>query len=319
MKIALLWHDSIKLPSHITMARGVLCGTHPLHLAADIDALSYPSCGDAVRDYDVLLVNLFVDQKLITELRDRTRAKLVVIPDGSPERYLAYSDHRWLREMQRADAIATPERSSCALYGAMTGKPALLIPTAIGADRVFEEARQQPKEDFLFGSVHWHGNEGTLAALVQLQRITGMRVVFCGGEDRLAPLVKDMGGNFEFIGEVETMEYARLAARATLAIDLYNAHTLGRTELTISYAGTPVIGSTTTEADIPLKVDPLSAQDAVGMALRLLENEGLYSSIREEGIRAVHQMHSFAAVKERFADFTQQLEKVLYAASESRI
>lgn len=310
MTLAIVWNKEVSVPTALGM--GAHIGFLPVAALLNIPVLQWepgnPPAGLA--DYDTILLNVFPSTlPLAQDIRQAApHARLIASVDTVPETGLLKP--AILEQIALADAVGYRADSN-RFYAYLFGKEAVWIPIAVGYPAYFARARQQAKQDFIIVAGHSAAvsNIGTLAALKRVQGETRLPIKWAGGRDEDKALASRIGLDIEWLPYLVYSDYVTLAARARLGIDLYPAHSVGRNEITLAYAGTPFVGSRMTHCKAGIKVDPFDTQGAYEASLKLLSDSALYDTLREIGIFHVETHFSFIAVRQYFEEVFLMSEK----------
>lgn len=320
VKIATVW----PIPLHAgALVYGAHIGTSCLHNVYPMGLLHWPSDGEPppeVRDYDVLIVNLFAAMRHVTQIKAvHPNALVIALPDGYFDDVFRQGNPHgalFLEQLQAADAIGYVSDSNRRFYAALTGKQMVYIPHPIGTDDYFANMRRQVKDDFILTLDHAEQagvrpldyTAPNIAAVAALQRETGLHVVYVNAGEETRDYARRVGLRAEFHRYMVYHDFVQLAARARLGVDMYALHGFGRNEITLAYAGTPCVGSTTTsELPFRLKVSPWDGLGAARLASNLLRNDTLYTLARNENLAFVEAHYSFDAVRRQMMDTMKQV------------
>lgn len=204
----------------------------------------------SVREARVAIVNVFhTDDSLhVQQIKSvNPDCYVVACPDASLDMVLMHPEwpHFW-QQLAAADAIGGRTHTDCTFYGNMLQKPAFWLPTCIGPTGWFEPYRDLPRGDYVLSLDHGFAPPNTAAnvtALAHLQRQTGCKVVYVAERNwtpryaQLAGLVADFRGHVDFTDMVD------LTARASLCVDMYASHAIGRQAILCAMVGTPCVTS----------------------------------------------------------------------------
>lgn len=320
MRAAMVWNHATT-PKGQRLGFGAHIGTHVLHnLVEELDELHWPYGGqpdDRVRDYDVLIVNLFMHSTHIRQIKAlHPRAYVIALPDSYMDEVFLGREMAWERnyldELQAADALGYVSESNWQFYTALLDKPAFHIPIAIGMPAFFSQVRMQRKEDFILAVDHGarlvQMTMPNVAALRRIQQYSGLRVVYVNPSPQTKMYAEVAGLDVEWRGHMVYQDFVNLAGRARLGIDLYARHGMGRNEITLAYAGTPCIGSVQTEALADnTKVQPWYATDAALMGIELLTDRQRYQEWQVNNLAFVEMRYSFASAARRMRQVLREV------------
>jgi hypothetical protein len=133
-----------------------------------------------------------------------------------------------------------------------------------------------------------------------IQRLTGLQCKYINKRFGVKEEAEALGLDAVYYGHTDFQVVMHLTSKAWFVIDLYQAHTIGRVELTSYYAGTPCIGSSMTHANHPLKFAPLELRRPVSYGVRIFEVPEYRAELVREGQLMLSLEHSFDAVRRQF-------------------
>lgn len=258
--------------------------------------------------YDALLVTVFgIGERHISQIRARYPHILIVAWPDPPVEH-AFAPESWdpryetmLAEIAQADYIAahTPDGGEMAVYVALTGVPLVQLSTVVVTDTL-RALRDVPKADYLLTTGHFwcpHYVAANVAACALVQQATGIPVVYVAETEQARDLARIAGLRADFRGRVSPKDFADLAARARVGIDLYPMHAVGRAGVLCAAVGTPCVGSNTNGGGSVFRVDPWRPDLAAAMALTLLDNPAVYASVRKAGIEVAEACYSIETLR----------------------
>lgn len=318
MTAAFVWNIPTKTGD---LEYGAYVGTHYLAAICGMDAIWWEQ-GEkppaSVKDYDVLIVSLFAGMQHVTTIKAMNpNAYVIALPDSYFDDVFANystSDMMFLTQLQWADAIGYVSESNRQFYGAIFhNKPTVKIPMPIGHSLFFELLRKQEKDEFIITCDHGTV-EGARAidysmpnvtAVAQIQRATGLDVVYINAAPKTREYAKFAGLEAEFHGYLPFREFAIVAARARLGVDMYALHGFGRNTLMFAAVGTPAVGSSYTDFGERTQCDPWQPETTVLLAHSLLGDH--YEAIREVTAQRVEIHYSFDACRKQMTAVLEQV------------
>ena len=256
----------------------------------------------------VIVVNLFTAMGMVQALKAMWPDKIICV---SPDFTIDQVDvgHRgllWdyvLREIRAADYILGRTMQNAVYYGGIADKPFFFLPIPIGPQEYFDQFQNTPPEDF-FMLVGHSWKESTyrqnLIVARDIQRLTGLKCKYINRREGVQEEAEALGLDAVYYGLTDFQVVMHLTSRAQFVIDLYQAHTVGRVELTSYYAGTPCIGSNLTHANHPLKFPPLDIIRPAQVGVRMFEVPEYRAELVREGQLMLSLEHSFDAVRRKF-------------------
>jgi len=275
------------------------------------DVLSWEDRPPDLSQYDVFLVVMFaLGRRQVADIRAaRPDALIVGLPDPPPE-HVFYPDHidragRLLDKLALCDAIGARclDGRDVALYTTMLDKPWVAMPGPLQTAAWFGALSETiESEDLIVTCDHsWNPQRtaGNVAAVARLQRETGWPVIYANATPHTQQMARAARMiDVTFYPKLPLADFAALAARARIGIDLYAAHSMGRNGIVFAAVGTPCITSRTTQSAGHPQVDPGRPDEAVREALALIDDQGRALEVIIAGDRAI-EAYSVRATRER--------------------
>lgn len=260
--------------------------------------------------FDVFLVNLFhtADSTHIRQIREaKPDAVIVAMPDPSIDLVLLHPQYMpMLEQMALADWIGGRTEYDCQVYGTLLQKPSVWLPSPIGPTEWFAQFRELPKEEYIVALDHPmepYASAHNVAALADVQRATGLRVIYAAAREATKQYARLAGLEAEWHGHISFPDFVEMTARARLCIDLYLRHSYHRHAVMCAMVGTPCAGSQLSEyLDFP-PVPPLKVDWAVALSLQILGDQECYEGVRHSGFRTMERLYAFDASRRRMAAF----------------
>lgn len=268
-----------------------------------------------IRRARVAFVNLFhtSDSMHIQAIKFMNPACFVVaMPDAPLDTILSHPD--WLnmhRQMALADAIAGRTHADCDVYGTLLDKPTFYLPSPIGPTEWFVKFRELPKGDYILSLDHPFGTPNSynnVAALVAIQRETGLRVIYACENAWTREYAKLAGLKADFLGYAPFENFVALTAEARFCVDIYPVHSYGRQQVLSAMVGTPCISSSTCTDAPGDQVTPFAPKRARLEVIKLLDSPSLYRAYVTHDMDLVEKRFSFDASRKRLLELLEQIQ-----------
>ncbi len=305
---AILWDYNYKLP-HSLDSRPFHLGMISMGAVLNVDAWCVDGLPDdqlleLIAHKKVFIINLFNANGLVQRLRQLCPDKVICVsPDFTIEQVdVGHRGLTWdavLPEIRAADYILGRTTQNAQYYGLVADKPFYYLPIPIGPKSYFDQFQNTTLENYFM--IVGHSWEATyrqnLIVAREIQRETGLMCLYVNARDGVEAEINAIGVEVELHGYMDFVMVMYKTSRAQFVLDLYQAHTIGRVELTSYYAGTPCIGSITTGATHPLKFAPLDLSGPIKCGIELYRIPSYRDNMVREGQLTLGLEHNFDRVR----------------------
>lgn len=309
-RVAFVWGG---FPEHTPQRHpeAPLLGMDGMAGALGCDVLAWENEPPDLGRWDVFLVQMFnIGKHQVAQIRARRPGAFIVgLPDPPPEHVFdpGMTDRAdsLLDELALCDVIGARclDGRDTAVYAALLDKPWLAMPGPLQTAAWFGALSEEfESEDLIVTCDHsWNPQytAGNVAAVARLQRETGWPVIYADATPQTQQMARAARMiDVTFYPKLPLADFAALAARARIGIDLYAAHSMGRNGIIFAAVGTPCITSRTTQSAGHPQVDPWRPDEAVEAALALINDQGRAIEAVIAGDQAI-EAYSVQATRER--------------------